>query len=79
MGSWGHFSENFVKKSILTINFGNGSDKVEKRFSFHAATVDEIYSHIKRLDPKTSTVKDDISINHLVGCNDISLRQKYDQ
>ena len=45
--------------------------KVEKRFSFHAATVDEIYSHIKRLDPKTSTVKDDISINHLVGCNDI--------
>ena len=45
--------------------------KVEKKFSFHAATVDEIYSHIKRLDPKTSTVKDDISINHLVGCNDI--------
>ena len=45
--------------------------KVDKKFSFREATTDEIYSHIKRLDPKTATVKDDISIKHMLGCNDI--------
>ncbi len=45
--------------------------KVDKKFSFRAATIDEVYSHIRGLDPKTATVKNDISIKHLIGCNDI--------
>ena len=40
-------------------------------FSFRAATIDEVHGHIKGLDPKTATVKNDISIKHLIGCNDI--------
>ena len=45
--------------------------KTNKKFSFQAATIDEVYGHIKGLDPKTATVKNDISIKHLIGCNDI--------
>ena len=44
---------------------------IENSFKFSDSTEDEIYSKIKRLNPKKASMENDIPAKTLIGCNDI--------
>ena len=69
----GDVIDNIIEKyklhpSILLIK---ENVNIENSFKFSDSTEDEIYSKIKRLDPKKACMENDIPAKILIGCNDI--------